>query len=212
MRLSLVPFAAALAVGLLAAPAVTGAQSAPVVVTTFAKAQAGSYKVEPNHTQVMFSVLHMGFTRYDGRFSEVSGTLVYDPKKLSASQLEISIPTASVSTTSDKLDGELKSADWLDAGAFPNIAYRSTKVTPMGASRARIDGELTLHGVTRPVSLMATFVGGGTNPMSKAYTIGFSGMATIKRSDFGVKTYVPLIGDTVTVTINAAFEHDGGRS
>ncbi len=174
-----------------------------------ATVQAGTYKVEGYHTQIGFSLLHLGFSHFSGFFSGASGTLEIDPAKPAAAKLEVSIPIDSVSTTVAKLDGELKGDQWFDAAKFPTATFISTKVTPVGAGSATIAGNLTLHGVTRPVTLTAHFVGGGVNPLSKAYTIGFDATGTIRRSEFGVKTYVPLVGDDVRLTIAGAFEKQG---
>jgi polyisoprenoid-binding protein YceI len=167
--------------------------------------QAGAYSVEPDHTQVGFSVLHMGFTRYDGVFSNVSGQLKLDPKTLEATSLEVTMPVDSVRTTSAKLDGELKGDQWLNAAKYPTMHFRSTKITKTGPNTATVDGELTLHGVTKPVALRAKFVGAGVNPLDRSYTAGFFVTGVIKRSDFGVTTYVPMVSDEVGLTINAAF-------
>lgn len=169
--------------------------------------QAGSYTVEPYHTRVQFAVSHMGFTDWNGDFSGVDGTLQIDPAHVDAAKLDISIPVASVSTTNAKLDGELKSDQWLDAARFPTIHFVSTRIVRTGPSHAAIIGNLTFHGVTKPVTLDATFNGAGVNPLDKSYTAGFNATAKILRSDFGVKTYVPLIGDETTIRISAAFVH-----
>ncbi len=182
-----------------------GAAQAQVSVTNPASVRPGVYKVEPNHTRVLFAVSHEGFTTYYGNFTGVSGSLTLDPKKPSASAVSISIPTKSVSTTNAVLDGELKSADWLDASADPAITFKSTSVTPTGHGNAKIAGDLTLHGVTKPVVLATKFNGAGTDPITSAYTVGFNATTTIKRSDFGVSKYVPLVGDPVEITISAAF-------
>ena len=194
---------------LLAALAPAGlAQMAPAT-TDPDRVQGGSYAVEPSHTQLLFSVSHMGFSTYYGQFSQASGALELDAKAPSQSRFEIRVPTASVSTTSDKLTGELKSSAWLDAAADPEITFRSTKVTPLGHGAASVTGNLTLHGVTRPMTLRARLVGAGVNPLDKKYTVGFDLVGSIRRSEFGVKTYVPLIGDTVTLTIAGVFEKQG---
>lgn len=174
-----------------------------------ARIESGSYAVEPSHTQLLFSVSHMGFSTYYGQFSKASGSLTLDSKTPSRSSFEIHVPVASVSTTSDKLTGELKSSAWLDASAYPEITFKSTRVTPTGKGNATVTGNLTLHGVTRPVTLHARLVGGGINPLDKKYTVGFDLNGTIRRSEFGVKTYVPLIGDAVTLTIAGVFEKQG---
>ena len=171
--------------------------------------QAGAYTVEPSHTKVLFSLSHLGFTTWYGEFGNASGKLNLDPKSLTASSLDVSVPVDSVNTNNAKLDGELRGAAWLDADKFPQIHFVSTKVVRQGKAQARIFGDLTLHGVTRPVVLDASFNGAGVNPMSKGTTVGFNATTLIKRSDFGVATYLPLIGDAVNIRISAAFERKG---
>jgi len=190
-------------VSVVAAPrAIAQEASAPAVKSI----KAGSYKVEPSHTQVLFSVLHLGFTKFSGFFSGASGALELDPANPAADKLDVSVPVQSVLTTSSKLDDELKGAQWFDAAKFPTATFTSKKITPTGNGTASISGDLTLHGVTKPITLNARFVGAGVNPLSKAETVGFEATGTIKRSDFGVKTYVPLVGDNVDLNIAGAFE------
>lgn len=171
-----------------------------------AAAEAGTFAVEPVHTRILFSVSHLGFTTWYGNFNGASGTLVLAPKDLAVTHLDVSLPIASVSTTNAKLDGELKSPNWLDATRFPTARFVSRKVAMTDASHADVLGDLTLHGVTRPVTLHATFNGAGINPLDKAYTVGFDARGSISRSAFGVTKYVPLVGDTVDLTLSAAFE------
>lgn len=168
--------------------------------------QGGTYKVDPNHTQVIFSLLHFGFTNYSGMFSAADGMLTFDPANPGATHLQVSLKTESVQTTSDRLTGELKGPDWLDAATYPTARFVSTRITPAASGEADVDGMLTLHGMTHPVVLHARFIGAGANPMDKAYTIGFDGTAEIQRSAFGISKYVPMVGDTVTLHIAGAFE------
>jgi polyisoprenoid-binding protein YceI len=168
--------------------------------------KAGTYKIEPHHTQVVFSLTHFGFTNYAGFFSGASGTLALDPAKPAASKLTVSIPIQSVMTTSSVLDQELKSDQWFDAAKFPNATFTSTTVTPTGERTATIAGNLTLHGVTKPVTLMAHLGGAGVNPLDKAYTVGFEATGVIQRGDFGVTQYLPAVGNDVHLTISGAFE------
>ncbi len=195
--------AGALAAALLAASAPNALAQAS---SDAASVKAGTYKVEAYHTQIGFSVLHFGFTPFSGFFSGASGSLKLDPAHPSASALDVSVPVQSVTTTVGQLDTELKGAQWFDAAQFPNATFKSTTIVLVGKDRATITGDLTLHGVTRPVVLNAHFVGAGVNPLDKAYTVGFEATGTFKRSDFGVKTYVPMVGDDVTLTIAGAFE------
>lgn len=195
--------AAAFALGL----AVTGAAQAQSPASTNpAAVQPGVYKVEPSHTRVLFAVSHMGFSTWYGDFTGASGQLKLDPAHPAASQLEVTVPTASVATTNATLDGELKSGDWFDAAKYPTISFKSRKVIVTSPGHAKVEGDLTLHGVTKPVTLDAKFNGAGVNPLDKAYTVGFEVSGAVKRSDFGVTKYVPLIGDEVKLIISAAFE------
>ncbi|WP_174286606.1 YceI family protein [Sphingomonas bacterium] len=166
---------------------------------------AGTYAVEPNHTQVTFSVSHMGISPFAGTFSGGSGILTVDPAKPDSATVTVTIPTRSVQTTSSKLTEELNSADWLDTAKYPDAVFKSTAVHTRGPG-AMIEGMLTLHGVTKPVALYARFFGAGTNPMSKKASVGFLGRITIKRSDFGVTKYVPMVSDDTVLIVNAAFE------
>jgi polyisoprenoid-binding protein YceI len=174
-----------------------------------AKVEAGTYAVEPAHTQVLFSVTHLGFSTYYGQFSGASGVLKLDPKKPESSSLEVHIPVASVTTASQKLTGELKSADWLNADAHPEIIFKTTQVLPSGQGEAKVTGELTLNGVTKSIPLTVKFNGAGGNPMSKKYTVGFEVSGKLQRSEFGVKKYVPFVSDEVNIIISAAFEKQG---
>jgi polyisoprenoid-binding protein YceI len=172
-----------------------------------AATEAGAYSVEPYHTRVLFSVSHLGFTTWYGEFSNVSGNLNLDPKAPAKSTLEIHIPVASLSTSNTTVDGELKGDKWFDAAQFPEITFKADKVTPTGKDTAKVTGSLTFHGVTKPVTLAVKFNGAGTNVLDKKYTAGFEVSGKIKRSDFGVKTYLPLIGDDVDLIVSAGFEH-----
>ncbi|GBR09977.1 YceI family protein [Gluconobacter frateurii] len=191
--------------GAMAALSLTLAASSALAAAP-ADVKSGTYKVEAGHTQVDFSVLHFGFTYYSGQFSNVSGSLKLDAAHPSASKLSVTIPVSSVSTSSTVLTDELKNNEWFNAAKYPDATFVSTQVSPAGAEDAVVSGNLTLHGVTRPVVLHVHFVGAGVNPMDKAYTVGFQATGTIHRSDFGVKKYVPYVSDDVNLTIAGAFE------
>ncbi len=195
-----------LSAALLAASTLVSLADAPAFSRDPAAVQAGTYQVEPGHTRVLFAVSHMGFSTWYGDFTGAEGTLTLDPSDSSKSTVQIRVPVASVSTTNAKLDGELKGDKWLDAAKFPEMVFKSEKVTLTGKDAADVEGRLTLHGETKPVTLHVQFNGGGVNVMDKHYTVGFEAKGKIKRSDFGVKTYVPLIGDDVELILSAAFE------
>ncbi len=188
-----------------AAAACSPASAQGVTSRNPADAESGTFAIEPNHTQVLFGISHLQFTTYYGNFSHVSGTLELSTKDPAASKVEVQIPVNTVSTTSDKLNGILQTADWLDAARFPTMTFRSTQVTRTGPGTANVTGDLTLHGITKPMTLNATFNAAGTSPGDQKYTIGFNASGVIKRSDFGIVKLLPYVGDDVTITISAAF-------
>jgi polyisoprenoid-binding protein YceI len=192
-----------LAAFLAAAPAAALAQAAPD--TNPENVKAGTFQVESTHTRILFAVSHMGFTTWYGNFTGATGTLKLDPAKLDDTSFTITIPANSVSTTNAKLDGELNGPDWFDTAKYPTITFKSETVERTGTDTAKVTGELTFHGVTRPETLDVTFNAGGVNGLTKQYTIGFNATGALKRSDFNQSTYVPLIGDEVSLIISAAF-------
>ncbi|TPG43177.1 polyisoprenoid-binding protein [Sphingomonas koreensis] len=168
---------------------------------------AGTYQVNTDHTQLLFTVSHLGFSEYTGMFTNPTGTLTLDPAHPAANKVEVTFPIAKVRTTVPELDAHLQTADFFDAAKYPTAHFVSTKVTVIGDGAATIDGNLTLHGVAKPVSLDARFVGAGKGIMGPPNpNIGFAATTTIKRSDFGLSGGIPLISDDVLLTINAAFE------
>lgn len=194
-----------LAAALLAAPAAALAQAQAAPDPNPANVQGGTFQVEPSHTRILFAVSHMGFTTWYGNFTGATGSLTLDPAKLADAKFDITIPANSVSTTNTKLDGELNSSEWFDTAKYPTITFKSEKVERTGDNTAKVTGELTFHGVTRPETLDVTFNAGGMNTFTKQYTLGFNATGTLKRSDFNQSTYVPLIGDDVSLIISAAF-------
>lgn len=166
---------------------------------------AGSYTTDPDHTQVAWSVNHLGFNLYNGLFAGTTGTMTLDPANPAKAAVTIQIPLDKVVTTSDALTAHLKRADFFDTAKFPVATFKSNSVTVRGTT-ATIAGDLTLHGVTKPVTLEAHFVGAGNNPMSKAATVGFEATTSIKRSDYGMTFLLPGVGDQVDLRITAAFQ------
>jgi polyisoprenoid-binding protein YceI len=177
----------------------------PVLAQAPANVPSGTYSVDTGHTQVLFTVMHLGISDYNGQFTQPTGTLTLDTAKPDNSKVEVTFPIDKVSTTVPALDAHLKKADFFDAEKFPEGKFVSTKVTVKGMS-ATIVGNLTLKGVTKPVTLQATFTGGGPHPMSKKPNVGFTATATVKRSEFGVSYGIPMVSDDVKLVINAAFE------
>lgn len=174
---------------------------------------AGTYAADKSHSLIAWKVNHFGFNDYYGLFGDVDGTLTIDPANPAAAKVTATIPVSKVITASAGLNAHLfkpaaegKKADFF--GAAPaDATFVSTSVTPKAdGMSATIAGDLTLNGVTKPVSFDATFVGAGTNPFNKAATLGFHAKTKIKRSDFGVSYGIPLVSDEVTLSITMAFE------
>lgn len=168
--------------------------------------KAGAYQVDGAHTQALAKVMHLGFNPYFLLFGDATGTLQLDPAKLAASKVSVTLPLSGLRTNSDELTKHLLTPDFFDAAKFPAITFTSTTVKPTGATTADITGNLTIKGVTRPVTLKAKFIGQGIGPMNKAATVGFTGETEIKRKDFGVSYGVPFVSDEVDLKITAAFE------
>jgi polyisoprenoid-binding protein YceI len=194
----------------LAATALVGipviAQNAPSLGTPdVSRVKAGSYTVDPTHTQILFEVNHLGFSHYFGIFGDATGTMTLDPAKPEAASVAIDIPIAKVVTTSPELNAHLQKADFFDAAKFPTATFRSTSVTVSGDT-AKIAGNLTIRGITKPVILDTRFVGAGSHPMTGAPALGFAATTKIKRSDFGVSYGIPMVPDEVDLKINVAFD------
>jgi len=162
--------------------------------------------LDPTHASVTLKLSHMGFSQYTMRFTKIEASFDYDPVKPETSAISVRIDPASLETGDSKFNAELTGDGWLEAGKYPDIKFVSTGVDVGDGTHGTVTGNLTFHGVTKPVTLNVTFngVGAGMNPM--AVKTGFSGTAMIKRSDFGVSKYVPLVGDDVTVLIETEFD------
>ena len=173
--------------------------------TTLENTPSGTYTLDPSHANILFGVSHLGFSHYYGRFDKIDGTLKFDAKAPENSTLTVTTDVASIDTNNQKLEGELKSAQWFDATKFPTATFTSTKVEKLSPTTGKLYGNLTLHGVTKPVVLDVTFNGAGTNPIVAIQQLGFSAKGTIKRSDFGITQYIPMVGDEVALTIEAEF-------
>lgn len=186
----------------LALPA--GAQAA--ATNDVAKVEGGQFTVDKSHAKILFSIEHFGFSIYYGIFTDFDASLRFNPKQLTKSAVDVTVHMAGIDTTNPKLDAHLKSADFFDVAKYPTATFKSTGIVVTGPTTGRITGDLTLHGVTRPIVLNATFIGGGVNPLTKAYVVGFSATATLKRSDYGVKAFIPAVGDAVNLIISGEFD------
>ncbi|MET0229588.1 MAG: YceI family protein [Rhodanobacteraceae bacterium] len=163
---------------------------------------ATTYTLDPQHTQVHFSWNHFGFSNPGAVFGTLEGTLDYDEANPTKASVQVSIPLNSVNSNVKKLDEHLDSPDFFDAAKFPTATFRSTKVSKgSAANHLDVAGDLTVHGVTKPVTLDVTVNKVGDHPMRKAPTAGFDATTTIKRSEFGISKYVPGVSDDIAVKI-----------
>jgi polyisoprenoid-binding protein YceI len=173
----------------------------------------GLYALDPQHTTVLFRVSHLGFSAYTAGFSKISGGLQFDPAKPEASALSVAIDTRSLTLPSPPpgFHDTLTGPEWLDAGKCPQITFKSTKIERTGPAAADVTGDLTVHCVTKPVTLQARFNGGYPPNAYDGARIGFSGKTSFKRSDFGVAYGLPAagtnmgVGDRVDVAIESEF-------
>ena len=177
---------------------------------------AGSYTIDPGHTLVEWTVDHLGFSPYFGLFGEPTGTLTLDPKNPAAAKVDVTIPVSKVVTASAGLTGHLLRAP-KEAGGKPDFfgpspadaRFVSTRVVAKGET-ASVTGNLTLNGITKPVTLQVSFYGAGKSPaqMGGKDNLGFEAHTTIKRSEFGIGFGVPMVSDEVKLKIAAAFTRD----
>jgi polyisoprenoid-binding protein YceI len=169
---------------------------------------SGKYILDPDHTSLLFKVGHLGYSLYVGRFNSVHATMDYDHDHPEKSQLIVTVDPNSIDCNNATLEQTLTGKDYFDTGDYPQAFYAAESLTIKDDRHGVLNGELTLHGVTKPLPLNVIFNGGAKNTLTGKYTIGFSATATIRRSDFGMKTLVPLIGDDVYLEINTEFERE----
>jgi polyisoprenoid-binding protein YceI len=171
-----------------------------VTAVSFPALAADTLTIDPAHTYPNFTISHLGFSTMHGRFGNSSGTIVMD-RKGNTGSVDVKIVAASIDTGFQKRDDHLRSPDFLNVKEFQEVTYKSTKVTFQGASNATVEGNLTMLGVSKPVTLQVTNIKCGPHPMNKKEMCGFNGTAKIKRSDWGIKFGLPAIGDEMALDI-----------
>ncbi|MBF7683237.1 polyisoprenoid-binding protein [Acinetobacter sp. B5B] len=171
------------------------------ITSVCAVAAPVSYKIDPSHTATVFSWNHFGFSTPSANFTDIQGTIHVDNQKPSNSSVDVTIPVSSVNTNVADLNKHFQDKEWFDAQTYPNITFKSTKVETKDKKHFKITGDLTVKGVTKPVVLNAVLNKQGTHPMTKAQAIGFNATTTFNRSAFGIASYVPNVGDKITVNI-----------
>ena len=170
--------------------------------------RAGDYRLDRSHAKILWSVSHFGFSTYTGEFTDFDARLTLDPARPERSRLTATIATPSVATHNDALDTHLRSGDFFNVAAHPTATFTSTEVRPTGPRTARVTGDFTLLGRTRPLVLEVTFNAAGNN-MGGTYTAGFDATGTIRRSDYGMSYGLPAVGDEITLRISGEFNPAG---
>jgi polyisoprenoid-binding protein YceI len=185
-----------------------------VPAASTAPVPAGAYTLDKSHASLVFRVDHLGFSKFTGRFTRYDASLQFDPSKLAASRVTVTIDPRSIHSDNAPegfLDA-LAGSDWLNAAAFPEMKFVSQRVETTSANHFRVHGDLTIHGVSKPMVLEASYNGGyASHPFDPQARVGFSATGTFKRSDFGVAYGVPAPGSTfgvadeVSVVLEAEF-------
>jgi polyisoprenoid-binding protein YceI len=168
-------------------------------------AQSDTWKLDANHSAAQFSVRHLGISTVRGNFTKMSGTAVYDPADPAKSSVDITIEAASVDTRVEMRDKDLKSGNFFDVDKYPTITFKSKRVESAGAGKLKMLGDLTMHGVTKEITLD---VDGPSEPMKDArgnQHMGASATAKLNRSDFGMTADAGVVGNEITITIDAEF-------
>jgi len=165
------------------------------------------WNIDSSHSGAQFAVRHMVISKVRGIFERWAGTIDFDPSKPEASKVSVRIEAASVNTNEPQRDQQLRSADFFDVEKYPAITFESSRIESRGEDRYRVLGELTIHGVTRPVELDAEYLGGGKDPWGNE-RIGFFAKTSLNRKDFGLnwnqvlETGGVLVGDQVEVSLD----------
>lgn len=177
------------------------------IVALSAFATVTTWSVDKAHSNLGFSITHLGISDITGSFKNFDVSVNSSKEDFSDAVFEVTADVASINTAIEMRDNHLKSADFFDAEKFPKLSFKSNSIRPNGKDRYKLTGDLTLHGVTRPVTLDVWYRGTITNPMSKAPTTGFQVTGVIKRSDFGIGAGfpAPMLSDEVQIKADGEF-------
>jgi polyisoprenoid-binding protein YceI len=161
---------------------------------------ADTYELDAVHSHAMFKIMHLGLANQYGRFNDLSGTVVVDEKNPANSKVEVTIKTASVDTKNEKRDEHLRSPDFFNAKQFPNLTFKSTKVEAAGKDTYKVTGNLTLRGVTKPITFTFKKNGEGKDPWGN-FRMGGETTFTINRMDYGINYMPDGLGKDVTLML-----------
>ena len=177
--------------------------------TEVTELRGGAYTLDKDHASLVFEINHLGFSTFIGSFDDFEASLDFDPENIANSALEVIVNMSSLDVNLPEFEEELLGSNWFDAEQFPQAIYRTTSYVGAGTGEGEhvFQGELTMHGVTAPVTLNVMFNGGGRNFLTRSYTLGFAATAEFKRSDFGVDRFTNFgVGDDISLIINVEFQ------
>lgn len=164
------------------------------------------FVLSKDHTDVVFEISHVGYSMKHGWFRDMVGTLSFDAEKPELSSLDVTIKSGSIDTNNAQRDKDLSGPNFLDTVKFPDLHFVSTRVIRSGNQALEVEGNLTLHGITKPMVLHTKLNKLGPNPFTHSATVGFTAHGSLMRSDFGIGSMIPLLGDEVSITIDAEFD------
>ena len=173
-------------------------------------APAGLYHLDPHHYSLTFDVDHFGYSRFMMRFDKMQADLDFHPEDPVKSKVTARIAAASLDTNVAELDEMVRGPELLESDRFPDITFVSRQLRATGKNTGEMDGDLTIHGQTQPVTLAVTFNGGAPNPLTDKHTLGFSATGHFSRSAFGLGRWYPAVGREIQVRIEAEFESEKG--
>jgi len=163
-------------------------------------AHADSFRIDERHTFPGFEISHLGFSTQRGRFDKTSGSVTLDADRKTGS-VQVTIDAASIDTGLSELEDKLRSSDFFNTAQYPTITYQADSVEFLGDKPYRIPGQLTLLGITRPLTLSIDHYQCGFHPLYLKTVCGVDASGTLKRSDFGMNAFLPLVGDEVRIVI-----------
>lgn len=180
----------------------------PKVNTAIAELKGGQYKLDKSHATLLFKVQHLGLSTYVGRFNSVAASLEFDPEDIASAKLEAIVDMTSLDINDRELGKDLMGRKWLRTESYPQAIFKTISVMPVADNSFEFIGELDWRGVRKPISLQVIFHGGANNILTGKYTLGFTATGSFKRSDFGMKSYIPLVGDQITIEAYAEFQRN----
>ena len=178
----------------------------PSVEDELGELPQGNYELDPNHTTVLFKVEHLGISTFVGRFNEVEASLSFDPDNPQNSRLEARVDMASLDVDQPDFEDTLRGCNWLCVERYPQARLVTRGPARIDGDQWHYDAELSFRGVTNPVEIDVIFKGGADNILTGRYTLGFEARLSFLRSDFGMGSFVPAVGDRVRLEAHTEFK------